>query len=246
MDSVSVVIPVRNDARLLERCLQALAAQTVPPDEIIIVDNGSTDDSAAIARSFGARVVHEPQVGIPAAAATGYDSARASIIARCDADTIVGSDWIEKILSAFAERPDAAAVTGWGVFYDVPPLLGRVLCGFYLGSYYALGGLAAAHHVLWGSSMAIRRSAWENVSARVHRDNQEIHDDMDLALVLGAGAQIALVTDLQVEVSGRSVHLGPQWRRRLARAFTTLSLNWETKPPWRRWADRVRGERFQR
>ncbi|RIJ54999.1 glycosyltransferase, partial [Clavibacter lycopersici] len=67
--TVSVVIPVRDDAGHLRACLQALAGQTVAPDEVVVVDNASRDDSAEVARLAGARVVHEPVVGIPAAAA---------------------------------------------------------------------------------------------------------------------------------------------------------------------------------
>ena len=75
MTTVSVVIPVRDDAEMLARCLAALAAQTRPADEIVVVDNGSSDDSASVARSAGARVVAEATPGIPQAASTGYDAA---------------------------------------------------------------------------------------------------------------------------------------------------------------------------
>ena len=53
---VSVVIPVRDDARHLEVCLRSLARQTVLPDEVVVVDNGSSDDSVAVALAGGARV----------------------------------------------------------------------------------------------------------------------------------------------------------------------------------------------
>lgn len=240
MASVSVVIPVRNDERLLERCLTALAQQTVAPDEIIVVDNGSTDRSASVARAFGARVVDEPRIGIPFAAAAGYDSALGEIIARCDADTIVKPDWIDTLSSALADRPESPAVTGWGFFYDVPAGMRRVLAAVYLGAYYGLGGLAAGHHVLWGSSMAIRAGAWRAVSGSVHRA-AELHDDMDLAMVLGPNARIALIRSSPVGVSGRSISVGRQWKKRMVRAFNTLDVNWATMPPWQRWAHRFRG-----
>src|SRR5690606_36645832 len=56
--TVSVVIPVKDDAALLARCLEALARQTRLPDEIIVVDNNSSDDSALVAVAGGARVVN--------------------------------------------------------------------------------------------------------------------------------------------------------------------------------------------
>lgn len=236
MSEVSVVIPVRDDARHLERCLAALAGQTVAPLEVVVVDNASTDDSAAVALAHGARLVSEARVGIPAAAAAGYDAATGAVIARLDADSVPPADWVQQVQEALARRPDVVAVTGVGVFRDAPPVLRRLLSVLYLGSYYLLGGLAAGHHVLWGSSMAVRRSAWEQVSATVHREDPELHDDMDLALTLGPGARIALVPALAVDVSARSLRGGAQWRRRLHRARRTLRVNWRDAPPWDRWA----------
>lgn len=235
MSEVSVVIPVRDDAVHLERCLVALARQTVPPLEVVVVDNASTDDSAAVARTHGARVVEEPTIGIPAAAAAGYDVAVGAVIARLDADSIPPPDWVERVQDALDRRPEAVAVTGVGIFLDAPFGLRRVLAALYLGSYYLLGAAAAGHHVLWGSSMAMRREAWVEASSRVHRD-RELHDDMDLALVFGPGARIALTPSLTVGVSARSLRGLPQLRRRFDRAFRTLRVNWRDAPPWERWA----------
>lgn len=236
MTDVSVVIPVRNDSVHLRRCLAALDRQTVPPLEVIVVDNGCTDDSVSVALAHGARVVDEPVVGIPAAAATGYDAARGAVIARLDADSVIPRDWVERVVCSLERRPDAVAVTGVGVFRDAPRGLRHLLPAIYLGSYYLLGAAAAGHHVLWGSSMAVRRDAWAQASARVHRDDPELHDDMDLALVLGPAARIALVPSLTVGVSARSLRGGTQRRRRLDRAFRTLRRNWAEAPPWDRWA----------
>lgn len=80
--TVSVVIPVRDDAELLRRCLHALAQQSHPAHEIIVVDNDSSDHSSAVAEQFGVRVLDQPEHGIPAASAAGYDAARGDIIAR--------------------------------------------------------------------------------------------------------------------------------------------------------------------
>ena len=236
MADVSVVIPVRDDAEHLRTCLLALARQTVAPLEVVVVDNGSRDDSAAVAVAHGARVVREDVVGIPAAAAAGYDAALGSVIARLDADSVPGPVWVQRVAEALESRPEVVAVTGIGLFTDAPLGLRHLLSGVYLGSYYLLGAAAAGHHVLWGSSMAIRRTAWEGVSARVHRDDREVHDDMDLAMVLGPGARIALVPGLVVGISARSLHGRAQLRRRLDRALRTLTLNWRDAPPWERWA----------
>lgn len=236
MSDVSVVIPVRNDAGQLRHCLRALAVQTVPPLEIIVVDNASTDDSAAVAREHGARVVREDVIGVPAAAATGYDAADGEVIARLDADSRPSAEWVAGIVTALERRPRAVAITGLGVFHDAPAGLRHLLSVLYLGSYYVLGAAAAGHHVLWGSSMAMRRTAWQRATSAVHRDDRELHDDMDLALVLGPGARISVVSSLTVGVSARSLHGSPQRRRRLLRAVRTLRINWHDAPPWQRWS----------
>jgi glycosyltransferase involved in cell wall biosynthesis len=239
---VSVVIPVRDDAAALEVCLDALARQTVPPLEVVVVDNGSSDDSAGVARRHGARVVPEPRTGIPIAAAAGYDAALGEVIARCDADSIPGHDWVERLATRLADgRLDA--VTGVGSFYDLPPGLRRLTALGYLGSYYLFSHLALGHTALWGSNMAVRRSTWEAVRGEVHRDLTEVHDDMDLAFALGPLRRIRLDPRTSVGVSARSLRGRAQRRRRFARARRTLEVNWVRHPPWLRWRDRFRRPR---
>lgn len=235
--TVSVVIPVRDDAEELARCLTLLAAQTRPPDEVVVVDNGSTDDSAAVARAAGARVVTELRPGIPYAAATGYDAATCDLVARLDADSRPGPRWVEQVVATMGD-PRIDAATGPGRFVDLPRGLGLPASVLYLGAYLFLTWLAGANTPLWGSSMVVRRHVWERVSPHVHRDH-DVHDDMDLALVLGPLAGTRFVPALHVGVSGRSLRGHQQLRRRLDRAVTTLRLNWTDQPPWERWQQRL-------
>ncbi|MFH5821539.1 glycosyltransferase family 2 protein [Georgenia sp. AZ-5] len=235
--TVSVVIPARDDAPALARCLDALAAQRVRPAEVVVVDNGSRDATAAVAAARGARVVSEPLPGIPAAAAAGYDAARAEVIARLDADSVPGPDWVGRVAAVMAD-PRVDAVTGWGRFYGLGTA-GRAATQLYLGAYYVLGLAALGHPPLWGSNMAVRRSTWEQVRGEVHRHDQELHDDMDLAFVLGPRRVVRLDRRLTVAVSGRSVRGAAQVRRRFRRAFNTLGTNWRVAPPWERWAARL-------
>jgi hypothetical protein len=240
--TISVVIPVKDDAVALERCLGLLARQTVAPAEIVVVDNASRDASAAVAVRYGARVVAEPNPGIPAAAATGYDAARGDVIARCDADSAPPADWLENVRSAMAagSRPDVVTGTGW--FYDVPRWASALLRPLYLGSYYTLVHAALGHTTVWGSNMAIRRRTWQEVRHLVHRDDPELHDDIDLAFALGPGHRVRYDARLSVGVSARSVKGRRQLRRRLHRAFRTLHVNWRRTPPWLRWREQLAGQ----
>jgi glycosyltransferase involved in cell wall biosynthesis len=235
--TVSVVIPARDDSTALALCLQALSRQSVPPWEVIVVDNASSDDTARVALALGARVVLEPLPGIPKAAATGYDAATGDVIARCDADTRPGRRWVEQLATSMSD-PRLDAVTGVGRFYDLPTGLQRITAAAYLGAYYLATHLALGHTALWGSNMAVRRSSWLAVREGVHRDDQELHDDMDLAFSLGPPRRIRLDPRIVVGVSARSLRGRPQRRRRMDRAVRTLELNWAVRPPWLRWRDR--------
>lgn len=235
---VSVVIPVKDDAGTLTECLRLLQAQTVPALEVVVVDNGSRDDSAAVAAGFGARVVSEHRPGIPAAAATGYDAAYGEVIARCDADSRPPADWLERIVGRMAEEPELDALTGGGRFYDLPGWAEPTVRHAYLGSYYVMVHAAIGQTTLWGSNMALRSRTWREVRHLVHLD-PELHDDMDLAFCLGAARRVSYDRRLVVGVSARSLRGRQQLRRRMDRAFRTLRTNWDVTPPWTRWRVRL-------
>src|SRR4051812_23967264 len=101
--TVTVVIPVRDDAVMLERCLEALWLQSRRPDEIVVVDNGSTDTTCEVARWWNTVYLVETELGISAAASAGYDAATGDIIARLDADSEPPYDWTERVGAAFTD-----------------------------------------------------------------------------------------------------------------------------------------------
>lgn len=239
MIRLSVVIPVLDDAVHLEECLQHLARQTLAPAEIVVVDNGSSDESAAVATRHGARVVHEPVRGIPSAAARGYDAATGDVIVRCDADTRAPVDWLERIHRDFAEDTTLSAVTGPGHFYDLPRVQGWFARVFYMRGYYWGIHAALARVPLWGSNMAIRRSVWESVRGRVHRTDPLVHDDIDLSFQLDPTMRVRYDRELVVGVAGRTFESPAAFRKRFTWAFHTLAVNWRVSPPWDRWRARL-------
>ncbi|MGN6743796.1 MAG: glycosyltransferase family A protein [Amnibacterium sp.] len=202
--SVSVVLPVRDDAPALRRCLVALGTLTDRPDEIVVVDNGSSDGTAEVARSAGARVVTEPVAGIAKAAATGYDAATGDVLVRFDADAVPPVDWIARIRAAFTADPALAGLTGPGVFTELP-WPARLLAGLgYHGAYFGLVGGMLGRVPLYGSDLAVRRSAWLEVRDRFHRDDPMVHDDLCLTIHLG-DRRIAFDPRIGVAVSARAV-----------------------------------------
>lgn len=242
--AITVVIPVKDDAALLTRCLSALAAQDRPADEIIVVDNGSSDDSADRARAAGARVVRCDEPGIPAAASAGYDAARGDLILRLDADCVPEPGWVRAVADAFAADADVAAFTGRARFTDGPAVLRTPLALIYLGAYRALLGLTLGHPPLFGSNLAFRREAWEAVRDEVHRDDPELHDDLDLAFHLGAGHRIGVLRQVSMGMSMRPFTDG-RFGRRVHRGFRSVVVHWPHDFPPRRWR-RLVTERLRR
>ncbi|KQX08491.1 hypothetical protein ASC59_07800 [Leifsonia sp. Root1293] len=236
--AVSVVVPVKDDARPLATCLRALREQTVAPVEIIVVDNGSRDDSAEVARSYGAVVIREPQPGIGVASAAGYNAASGDVIARLDADSIPEKHWIATIARAFAQAEDVDAITGPAHFSDGPRWLRSPAAVLYLGSYFVLCGLALGHVPLFGSNMALRRSAWASVRDEVHAHDQLTHDDLDLSFHLGARSSIRFVPSLRAGISMRPLSDGKgglRWKRGLH----TVTMHWPHDLPWIRMGRRL-------
>jgi glycosyltransferase involved in cell wall biosynthesis/O-antigen/teichoic acid export membrane protein len=115
---ISVVIPAYNAAAFLPRCLESVYAQTLQPDEIIVVDDGSTDNTAELAEELGARVVHRPNGGLSAARNTGILAATNEWIGLLDADDMWAHDKLERQVACI--RHDTALVyTGIRIIDDI-------------------------------------------------------------------------------------------------------------------------------
>jgi GT2 family glycosyltransferase len=107
---VSFVIPVRNDEARLQRCLASITGNEYPRDliEIIVVDNESTDGSAAAARAFGAVVIKSPGTSVAAHRNRGARAALGSIIAFADSDHEIDRRWIDNAVAVLADANVAA------------------------------------------------------------------------------------------------------------------------------------------
>ena len=120
--TVGVVIPCRNEARWLGEVLGALAVQTMRPDEIVVVDDGSTDDTASIARRFSKerdfdrlRVIPGPERGVAAAVAAGVAALRTDIIVRLDGHCRPAPDYIERAVALVAQPEIGVAGGVWQI-----------------------------------------------------------------------------------------------------------------------------------
>lgn len=183
--SLSVVIPARNEEKLIGACLDALGDQSDPVDEIIVVDNDSSDSTAACARSYaGVVVVAEPRHGITYARNTGMDAATGALIARIDADTIVTPGWAGAIRREFAKDPGLAGLTGPAGFTRLSSgdrVVGRAAYGLFRAVHEVMVGSGP---VMYGHNMALSRSAWTRIRAIVTTGDNAISEDLDVTLAL--------------------------------------------------------------
>ena len=138
---VIVVIPNFNGAHLLGECVGSALNQTLPPGEVLVVDDGSTDDSPQLAVSLGARVLALGRnQGFAHAVNAGVLDARAEWVAIVNSDVTLATDWIARSLAA-AHAAHAEYAGGPITRYDNPgvldggyDLLSRAACPWRAGS----------------------------------------------------------------------------------------------------------------
>jgi GT2 family glycosyltransferase len=156
---VSFVVPVRNDAVRLETCLRSISGNGRRRDriEIIVVDNGSTDDSTDVARRFGADVLRIETGRVAELRNQGARRAKADVLAFIDADNEIAAGWVYAALECL-RLPKAAVV---GALYQ-PPVDGT----WVQRTYGHLRGLPAGQHdTAWlgSGNLAVSRVAFESV-----------------------------------------------------------------------------------
>lgn len=206
--TLTIVIPVFNEQDHIAGCLAAIAAQSIRPDEVIVVDNNSTDKTVQIAKQFSfVRLLSEDKQGVLFAKRLGFNDAKGQIIGRIDADTILPPRWVEKVKHFMADN-NFAALTGPVNYYDMPlPETNYHLDHWMRASIY---NWSPKSPFLFGSNMAIRRSVWQELNQDLCHDNY-MHEDLDLAIHLyKAGKKILYSNKLLAGASGRRYNDSPK------------------------------------
>ena len=120
LPEVSIIVPVYNGGIGFEECLNGIRSSTYQSYELIVVDNGSTDDSVSIAKKYGDVILGCPGPSGPGATRNmGAEHARGEIIFFVDADVVIRSDTLGKLVASFHAHIDVAAV--FGSYDDKPP-----------------------------------------------------------------------------------------------------------------------------
>lgn len=178
--NVSIVIPAYNEQAHLRLCLESIARQTVTPFEVIVVDNNSTDATAAIAQSFPfVRLVTEKRQGVMFARDCGFDAAHGEIIGRLDADSIVAPNWVEIIQQVF-QNESVHAATGTVRYREVCFSSVFDAIDFRIRSFMARRCAPLGEQSMQGVNLAIRKSVWDAVKPHVCHERHH-HEDLDLS-----------------------------------------------------------------
>ncbi len=224
---ISIVIPARNEEKYLPTCLKSLREQDYKGNyEIIIADNGSTDRTTEIARSFGAQVVPCPEKkGVFYARAVGASAANGDIIIQADADTIYPKHWLRRIYEQFAAHPKAAALSGrwtytkapwWGwleyglrrginwltvLLFQRPMLISGATFAFRRKTFLAVGGY---------SGLQFSADQW-GISGRLSRQGRVLYDDKLVILTSSRSVErpfANILVDVAVNISLWLAYLG--------------------------------------
>jgi GT2 family glycosyltransferase len=255
----SVIVPCWNQLEYTRRCVAALARHTRAPWELIAVDNGSTDDTAAYlagvadAASFRVEVVANPENrGFPAACNQGLRAARGDYLVLLNNDAVVADSWLDQ-LAALAESRPTIGLAGPMSNYATPPqLVERVPYADLEGMRRFAARWRDEHRGRWfpaaklsGFCVLMKRRAFEAIGGLDERFGPGLFDDDDLAMrARRAGFELAVAADCFVHhfgsrtFAGSGIDVGALLRENRARfeskwgAGTTSGAQEVALKPW--------------
>ena len=234
--NLTVIVPAFNEADYLPATLDAievasehLHARCGAEVETIVVDNNSTDETAAIASSRGAAVVHEPVQGIARARNAGARHAQGDVLVFVDADVLVPPDLLEAIHEAMSDP----ACVGGGVDVEYRPRQ-RVM-RFYLGAWRSL---ARRMRLVQGATQFCRRDAFEQAGG--YDEQAWIGEDVDFyrsmeRLARSTGGTVRFIEQPRVQASSRRFDEWPLWKTLLWTNPLFIALFRRRKAFWAGW-----------
>lgn len=197
---ISVVMTAYNEQEYLPKSLKSVFSQDFPKEdyEVIVVDNNSTDKSAEIAKSFGARVIPEATQGYVFALERGMKEAKGDIVAATDSDTIVATDWLSQIAKTFEDK-NVVAATGMADLRNLN-FFTRIFSylGFYL--FVKFNFLIGKPH-LSGFNFALRRETLEKAGG-INTD-YKMSPDVEIGLRMKKYGKVVFNTKILAHTSNR-------------------------------------------
>lgn len=190
--SISVIVPVLNGGESFRTCLRSLQALSPPADELIVVDDGSTDGSGELAAELGARVLRLEKNGGPARARNaGARLARGAILLFVDADVAVHPDALAQLRAGFMQEPGVTALFG---SYDDAPAAPNFLSQYRnLMHHFVHQDSREEAHTFWSGCGAVRRESFLELNGFDERHRIPSMEDIELGYRLKrAGHRIHL------------------------------------------------------
>ncbi len=197
--TVAVVIPVYNGGHAFEQCIASVLAANPAPDEIIVVDDGSTDHSCDVARRQGVRLIHTGRQQGPAVARNlGVQAAKSDWIFFIDADVTITPDTVEILKSKIVHDQSIDALIG---SYDNSPGAPNLLSQYKnLLHHYTHQQSSSEGFTFWGACGAIRRNVFLELGGFDESYLRPSIEDIELGYRLNAANyKIAVHRDLQVK-----------------------------------------------
>ena len=205
--SISVIVCAHNEARYLPACLHSVLAQSRVPDELLVIDNASTDETTLVASQVPrVRVVDEPRKGLVVARETGRRHATGDLLIYTDADCRAPFTWVERIERRFARDRTLVALSGPYRYYDWDRC-GRALIRAYDFTLAPATQLLVKHllrigTIFYGGNFAVRREALDRIGG--FDTSIDFHgEDTNLGRRLFAVGRVGLFHDCYVHTSAR-------------------------------------------
>jgi glycosyltransferase involved in cell wall biosynthesis len=206
---LSIVIPAHNEEAAIGDCLRAAlreAHRSGYDVEVVVVNNASTDRTAAVAAGFlGVRVVDEPQKGLSMARDRGYRVTRGELIVNLDADTHMPRGYLRTVVQSFERDPHMVCLSGPFLFHDLPaPLqIGSMVFYFFQFLPNIVGQrVLRIGAAVQGGNFIVRRTALDRIGG--YDTSIEFYgEDTDIAIRLSKVGRVRFKMRLYMPTSGR-------------------------------------------
>ena len=205
--TISVIVCAHNEARYLPACLHSVLAQSRIPDELLVINNASTDETSLVASQVPhVRVVDEPRKGLVVARETGRRHASGDLLIYLDADCRAPLTWLERIERRFDRDAALIALSGPYRYYDWD-WTGRALIRAYDFTLAPATQLLVKHllrvgTIFYGGNFAVRKEALERIGG--FDTSIEFHgEDTNVGRRLFAIGKVGLFHDCYLYTSAR-------------------------------------------